>query len=47
MTGASPAADVAPTNSEDVIDRYNAGDPAVTTDMARTAAKKLGLSIFG
>ena len=47
MTGASPAADVAPTNSEDVIDRYNAGDPAVTTVMARKAAKKLGLSIFG
>ena len=47
MTGASPAADVAPTNSEDVIDRYNSGDPGVTTEMARTAAKKLGLSIFG
>ena len=47
MSGSSPAADVAPTNSEDVIDRYNSGDPGVTTEMARTAAKKLGLSIFG
>ena len=47
MTNASPSPDVAPTNAEDVIDRYNSGDPNVTTDMARTAAKKLGLSIFG
>jgi len=47
MTNASPSPDVAPTDAEDVIDRYNSGDPNVTTDMARTAAKKLGLSIFG
>lgn len=47
MTNSSPSPDVAPTNAEDVIDRYNSGDPNVTTDMAKTAAKKLGLSIFG
>ena len=41
-----PAADVAPTNADNVLDRYNAGDPAVTTDMARAAAKQMGLSIF-
>jgi hypothetical protein len=47
MANSSPSPDVAPTDAEDVIDRYNSGDPNVTTDMARTAAKKLGLSIFG
>ena len=47
LSGATPGADVAPTNSEDVLDRYNAGDPAVTTEMARTAAQRLGISIFG
>ncbi len=41
-----PAADVAPTNADNVLDRYNAGDPAVTTDMARAAAKQMGLTIF-
>ena len=41
-----PAADVAPTNADNVLDRYNAGDPAVTTDMARAAAKQIGLTIF-
>ena len=41
-----PAADVAPTNASNVLDRYNAGDPAVTTDMARSAAKQMGLTIF-
>ena len=46
LNNANPAADVAPTNSEDVLDRYNAGDPAVTTDMARAAAKQMGLTIF-
>ena len=44
LNGATPGADVAPTNSEDVLDRYNAGDPAVTTEMARTAAQRLGMS---
>ena len=47
LSGATPGADVAPTNSEDVLDRYNAGDPAVTTEMARTAAQRVGISIFG
>jgi hypothetical protein len=42
LSGATPGADVAPTNSEDVLDRYNAGDPAVTTEMARSAAQRLG-----
>ena len=46
LNNANPAADVAPTNSEDVLDRYNAGDPAITTEMAKIASKKLGLSIF-
>ena len=44
LNGATPGADVAPTNSEDVLDRYNAGDPAVTTEMARIAAQRLGMS---
>ena len=47
LNNANPAADVAPTNSEDVLDRYNAGDPAITTEMARSASQKLGLTIFG
>ena len=47
MSGATPAADVAPTNAEDVLDRYNAGDPAISTEMARSASQKLGLTIFG
>ena len=47
MNGATPAADVAPTNAEDVLDRYNAGDTAITTEMARAASQKLGLTIFG
>ena len=46
LNNANPAADVAPTNSEDVLDRYNAGDTAITTEMAKIASKKLGLSIF-
>ncbi len=46
LNSANPAADVAPTNSEDVLDRYNAGDPAITTEMAKMASKKLGFSIF-
>lgn len=46
LNSANPSADVAPTNSENVLDRYNAGDPAITTEMARIASKKLGLSIF-
>tara|TARA_R110000744_G_scaffold87753_1_gene171228 strand:+ start:292 stop:1131 length:840 start_codon:yes stop_codon:yes gene_type:complete len=46
LNGANPASDVAPTNSEDVLDRYNAGDPAITTEMASAASKKLGYSIF-
>ncbi len=46
LNNANPAADVAPTNSEDVLDRYNAGDPAITTEMAKMASKKLGFSIF-
>lgn len=41
-----PAVDVAPTNAASVLDRYNAGDPSVTTEMARAAAKKMGYSIF-
>ena len=47
MNGGTPAADVAPTNAEDVLDRYNAGDAAITTEMARAASQKLGLTIFG
>ena len=46
LNNANPAADVAPTNSEEVLDRYNAGDPAITTEMAKIASKKLGFSIF-
>lgn len=46
LNSANPASDVAPTNSEEVLDRYNAGDPAITTEMARIASKKLGFSIF-
>ena len=46
LNNANPAADVAPTNSEEVLDRYNAGDTAITTEMAKIASKKLGLSIF-
>ena len=42
----TPAADVAPTNASAVLDKYNAGDPAVTTEMARSAAKQMGLTIF-
>lgn len=41
-----PSSDVAPTNAESVLDRYNAGDSAITEDMARAAAKQMGLSIF-
>ena len=44
---ATPASDVAPTDASAVLDRYNAGDPAVTTEMARAASQKLGLTIFG
>jgi len=44
---ATPSSDVAPTDASAVLDRYNAGDPAVTTDMARAASQKLGLTIFG
>ena len=47
LAGSAPSADVAPTNAEDVLDRYNAGDPAITTEMARSASQKLGLTIFG
>ena len=47
LSGATPGADVAPTDSGDVLDRYNAGDPAITTEMARSAAQRLGISIFG
>jgi len=47
LSGATPGADVAPTDSGDVLDRYNAGDPAITTEMARSAAQKLGMTIFG
>ena len=46
LNNANPAADVAPTNSEEVLDRYNAGDSAITTEMAKIASKKLGFSIF-
>ena len=42
----TPASDVAPTNATTVLDRYNAGDPAVSTDMARAAARQMGLTIF-
>jgi len=42
----TPAVDVAPTNASSVLDRYNAGDPAVSTDMARSAAKQMGLTVF-
>jgi hypothetical protein len=43
----TPSSDVAPTDASAVLDRYNAGDPAVTTDMAKSASQKLGLTIFG
>ena len=46
LNSANPSADIAPTNAEDVLDRYNAGDPAITTEMASAASKKLGYSIF-
>ena len=46
LNSANPAADVAPTDSGNVLDRYNAGDPAITTEMAKIASKKLGLTIF-
>jgi len=42
----TPAVDVAPTNASNVLDKYNAGDPAVSTDMARSAARQMGLTIF-
>jgi hypothetical protein len=42
----TPAVDVAPTNASNVLDKYNAGDPAVSTDMARAAARQMGLTIF-
>ncbi len=42
----TPATDVAPTNASNVLDRYNAGDSAVSTDMARAAARQMGLTIF-
>ena len=38
-----PSADVAPTNAESVIDRYNSGDPGITTEQANAAARKLGM----
>ena len=47
LAGSAPSADVAPTNAEDVLDRYNAGDSAITTEMARSAAQRLGMTIFG
>tara|TARA_R110000744_G_scaffold73951_5_gene147818 strand:+ start:302 stop:1123 length:822 start_codon:yes stop_codon:yes gene_type:complete len=47
LNSANPSADIAPTNAEDVLDRYNAGDSAITTEMARSASQKLGLTIFG
>ena len=34
-------------DAEDVLDRYNAGDTAISTEMARAASQKLGLTIFG
>jgi hypothetical protein len=46
LNSANPSADVSPTDSGNVLDRYNAGDPAITTEMAKMASKKLGLSIF-
>ena len=46
LNSANPAADVSPTDSGNVLDRYNAGDPAITTEMAKMASKKLGLTIF-
>lgn len=42
----TPSTDVAPTNASNVLDRYNAGDSAVSTDMARSAARQMGLTIF-
>ena len=42
----TPSTDVAPTNASNVLDRYNAGDSAVSTDMARAAARQMGLTIF-
>lgn len=47
LSNANPASDVAPTNSEEILDRYNAGDSAISTEMARAASQKLGLTIFG
>jgi len=41
----TPQPDVAPTDAEAIIDRYNTGDSGITTDMAREAAKKLGYEL--
>lgn len=38
-----PSADVAPTDAESVLDRYNSGDPGITTEQAQNAAKRLGM----
>ena len=38
-----PSADVAPTDAESVLDKYNSGDPGITTEQAQNAAKKLGM----
>ena len=38
-----PSSDVAPTDAESIIDRYNSGDPGITTEQANAAAKKLGM----
>ncbi len=38
-----PAVDVAPTDAESIIDRYNSGDPGISTEQANSAAKKLGM----
>lgn len=41
----TPQPDIAPTDAEAIIDRYNTGDSGITTDMAREAAKKLGYEL--
>ena len=38
-----PSSDVAPTDAESIIDRYNSGDPGITTEQANNAARKLGM----
>ena len=44
-TSSTPQPDVAPTDAEAILDRYNQGNQGVTTEMAREAASKLGFEL--